>query len=71
MFTDSTADKANESDPTSDGELTWTPEEETKVRRKLDRVIVPLTTLLYLLCFLDRYELFQFTQHYQLTTCTE
>ncbi|CAN9192511.1 unnamed protein product [Alternaria alternata] len=54
MFTDSTADKANESDPTSDGELTWTPEEETKVRRKLDRVIVPLTTLLYLLCFLDR-----------------
>jgi hypothetical protein len=66
MFTDSTADKANESDPTSDGELTWTPEEETK-----DRVIVPLTTLLYLLCFLDRYELFQFTQHYQLTTCPE
>lgn len=33
----------------------WTKEEETAVRRKLDRVIVPLTTFLYLLCFLDRY----------------
>ncbi len=36
-------------------EFTWTEEEETAVRRKLDRVIVPLTTFLYLLCFLDRY----------------
>lgn len=36
-------------------EFTWTAEEETAVRRKLDRVIVPLTTFLYLLCFLDRY----------------
>ncbi|KAF1956605.1 MFS general substrate transporter [Byssothecium circinans] len=34
--------------------FTWTVEEETAVRRKLDRVIVPLTTFLYLLCFLDR-----------------
>ncbi|PSN62411.1 MFS general substrate transporter [Corynespora cassiicola Philippines] len=41
----------------SDGsteEFTWTEEEETAVRRKLDKVIVPLTTFLYLLCFLDR-----------------
>ena len=29
-------------------EFTWTEEEETAVRRKLDRVIVPLTTFLYL-----------------------
>ncbi|ORY00896.1 major facilitator superfamily domain-containing protein, partial [Clohesyomyces aquaticus] len=35
-------------------ELTWTEEEETRIRRKLDKVIVPLTTFLYLLCFLDR-----------------
>ena len=48
--------EANGSDRSSDGEFTWTVEEETAVRRKLDRVIVPLTTFLYLLCFLDRYE---------------
>ncbi|KAF2278348.1 MFS general substrate transporter [Westerdykella ornata] len=35
-------------------EFTWTEEEETIVRRKLDMWIVPLTTFLYLLCFLDR-----------------
>jgi adenylosuccinate synthase len=51
-------EEANGSDRSTDGEFTWTPEEETKVRRKLDRVIVPLTTFLYLLCFLDRYEPF-------------
>lgn len=38
-------------------EFTWTEEEETIVRRKLDKWIVPLTTFLYLLCFLDRYVL--------------
>lgn len=35
-------------------EFTWTEEEETIVRRKLDKWIVPITTGLYLLCFLDR-----------------
>lgn len=43
---------SNSSD--SADEFTWTVEEETAVRRKLDKVIVPLTTFLYLLCFLDR-----------------
>lgn len=47
-------EEANGSDRSTDGEFTWTPEEEKKVRRKLDRVIVPLSTFLYLLCFLDR-----------------
>lgn len=46
-------DEANGSDRSTD-DFTWTQEEETAVRRKLDRVIVPLTTFLYLLCFLDR-----------------
>ncbi|KAI1330139.1 MFS general substrate transporter [Xylariaceae sp. FL0255] len=32
----------------------WTPEEEAVVRRKLDWRIVPMVTVLYLLCFLDR-----------------
>ncbi|KAJ2979071.1 hypothetical protein NUW58_g7298 [Xylaria curta] len=32
----------------------WTVEEETAVRRKLDRQLVPMITILYLLCFLDR-----------------
>ncbi|KAI1363599.1 major facilitator superfamily domain-containing protein [Xylaria arbuscula] len=32
----------------------WTEEEETVVRRKLDRQLVPMLTILYLLCFLDR-----------------
>ncbi|KAH7085586.1 major facilitator superfamily domain-containing protein [Paraphoma chrysanthemicola] len=46
-------EQANSSDRSTE-EFTWTEEEETAVRRKLDRVIVPLTTFLYLLCFLDR-----------------
>ena len=37
--------------------LDFTEEEERAVRRKLDRVIVPLSTFLYLLCFLDRYSI--------------
>jgi hypothetical protein len=49
----STVEQSNSSDRSTD-EFTWTEEEETAVRRKLDRVIVPLTTFLYLLCFLDR-----------------
>jgi hypothetical protein len=44
---------ASSSDRSTDG-FTWTVEEETAVRRKLDRVVVPLSTFLYLLCFLDR-----------------
>lgn len=35
-------------------DLTWTEDEERKIRRKLDFRVVPLVTLLYLLCFLDR-----------------
>ena len=35
-------------------DLVWSDEEETRIRRKLDFRIVPLVTLLYLLCFLDR-----------------
>lgn len=34
---------------------TWTVAEETAVRRKLDWQLVPAVTILYLLCFLDRY----------------
>ncbi|KAF2088759.1 MFS general substrate transporter [Saccharata proteae CBS 121410] len=33
---------------------TWTVEEETAVRRKLDWHVLPVVTVLYLLCFLDR-----------------
>ncbi|KAI0400570.1 major facilitator superfamily domain-containing protein [Xylaria palmicola] len=32
----------------------WTDEEEKVVRNKLDRQLVPMITILYLLCFLDR-----------------
>jgi len=46
-------EEANGSEDGSDA-FAWTEEEETRIRRKLDRIIVPLTTLLYLLCFLDR-----------------
>lgn len=35
-------------------DLIWTDEEERAIRRKLDFRVVPLVTLLYLLCFLDR-----------------
>jgi hypothetical protein len=33
----------------------WTVEEEAAVRRKFDFTIVPLVTLLYMLCAIDRY----------------
>ena len=32
----------------------WTPEEEKAITRKIDLHLVPLVTLLYLLCFIDR-----------------
>ncbi|KIW84705.1 hypothetical protein Z517_00093 [Fonsecaea pedrosoi CBS 271.37] len=35
-------------------DIDWTEQEETAIRRKIDRRIVPLVTLLYLFCFLDR-----------------
>ncbi|OIW33654.1 MFS general substrate transporter [Coniochaeta ligniaria NRRL 30616] len=43
-------------DSKSDLDVTqdWTQAEETALRRKIDRRIVPLVTVLYLLCFLDR-----------------
>lgn len=45
-------------DPTksesSGDEVDWTDAEETAIRRKIDRRIVPLVTVLYLFCFLDR-----------------
>lgn len=47
---DSKADsKSDLEDITQD----WTQEEETALRRKIDRRIVPLVTLLYLLCVCD------------------
>ncbi|KAK3386698.1 major facilitator superfamily domain-containing protein [Podospora didyma] len=36
------------------GDLVWTEEEETAIRRRIDWHTVPLVTLLYMLCFLDR-----------------
>jgi len=62
-FSDPAQREIHSSSPTSsdkhelDGEhadLVWTEEEETRIRRKLDLRVVPLVTLLYLLCFLDR-----------------
>lgn len=41
-------------DPYAQSNITWSEEEETRVRRKLDLQIVPMVTVLYLLCFLDR-----------------
>ncbi|PUU79243.1 major facilitator superfamily domain-containing protein [Tuber borchii] len=38
----------------SDGEL-WSTEEEARVRRQLDWRLIPLLTVLYLLCFTDRW----------------
>lgn len=35
-------------------DITWTEAEEKVVRNKLDWQIVPMVTVLYLLCFLDR-----------------
>lgn len=35
-------------------DVTWTEAEEKVVRNKLDWQIVPMVTVLYLLCFLDR-----------------
>ena len=45
-------DPAKSSD--SDEEITWTEEEEKRIRNKIDWRLVPTVTFLYLLCFLDR-----------------
>ncbi|KAK4245083.1 major facilitator superfamily domain-containing protein [Corynascus novoguineensis] len=37
-----------------DSELEWSEEEERAIRRKIDWHTVPLVTVLYMLCFLDR-----------------
>jgi hypothetical protein len=52
--------------------LTWTDDEERKIRRKLDFRVVPLVTLLYLLCFLDRANVGQYASklHCQRQTLT-
>ncbi|KAL0471107.1 major facilitator superfamily domain-containing protein [Neurospora intermedia] len=42
------------SSSTSLPELSWTDAEETAIRRKIDWHCVPIVTLLYMLCFLDR-----------------
>ncbi|KAL2019755.1 hypothetical protein VTK56DRAFT_9199 [Thermocarpiscus australiensis] len=49
---DSSKDGASSDETVSD--LEWTEEEETAIRRKIDWHTVPLVTLLYMLCFLDR-----------------
>ncbi|KAK8038062.1 MFS general substrate transporter [Apiospora phragmitis] len=47
------AETANKSDSET-YEISWTREEEAVIRHKLDWQIVPVVTVLYLLCFLDR-----------------
>ncbi|KIV95886.1 hypothetical protein PV10_03487 [Exophiala mesophila] len=46
-------DPNKESEGSAD-EIEWTEAEETLIRRKIDRRIVPVVTVLYLFCFLDR-----------------
>jgi len=62
-FSDPAQREINSASPTSSdkheidsqhGDLVWTEDEEKRIRRKLDFRVVPLVTLLYLLCFLDR-----------------
>lgn len=50
----SVVDVAEAKNDVGAGEATWTEEEETRVRHKLDWQIVPVVTVLYLMCFLDR-----------------
>ena len=45
-------DQSHSSD--EDVQITWDEKEETAIRHKLDWQIVPIVTLMYLLCFLDR-----------------
>ena len=43
-----------ETSQSSHEEITWGEAEEARIRHKLDWQIVPIVTLMYLLCFLDR-----------------
>lgn len=47
--------------------VTWTAQEEKKVRNKLDWQIVPMVTVLYLMCFLG--ELVRRTAYLSTGTC--
>ncbi|KAK3937842.1 major facilitator superfamily domain-containing protein [Diplogelasinospora grovesii] len=48
------SEQASKSELSSAADLEWTEEEETAIRHKIDWRAVPLVTLLYMLCFLDR-----------------
>lgn len=43
-----------ESSQSSNEDVVWDEAEEARIRHKLDWQIVPIVTLMYLLCFLDR-----------------
>lgn len=43
-----------QSNSSNEETITWTEAEETAIRHKIDWQIVPILTLMYLLCFLDR-----------------
>lgn len=47
-------DMSTKSDSEIGSDFTWTEEEERSIRRKMDWHCVPIVTVLYLLCFLDR-----------------
>lgn len=53
----SVGEKSTVSHETSNIDAEWTATEEKALVTKLDLRIVPLVTALYLLCFLDRYQL--------------
>ena len=38
----------------STGEISWTPEEEKKILRKIDLQLLPIMWLMYLLSYMDR-----------------
>jgi len=54
LFTDICPRVAQQPSNDSGSIIEWTEDEETAVRRKIDWHIVPLVTLLYMMCFLDR-----------------
>jgi hypothetical protein len=48
--------KSNSSDDDNHqaGAIEWTPEDEKRIRQRMDWRIVPIVLALYLMCFIDR-----------------
>jgi MFS transporter, ACS family, DAL5 transporter family protein len=53
-----TKDTFSDDDHHQSGAIEWTAEDERRIRQRMDWRIVPIVLALYLMCFIDRSEIY-------------